>query len=188
MMFSCSIQQSLRHCRKRTQQGVTMIVAMVMLVVIGLMSVSVMRSSLNADLIANNVRDQILAEQAANIALRYCEKRSTVAANVLTPTDNDANPLTPSPPYWSTFANWKNGDAAYKATKVPLDILKSGDSSFWPSKYPECLAENSVMNNGKGTAIVIVTARGFSTDYTEDSAGRTKTGSVVWLQSVLRVQ
>jgi len=181
-----SINYKKLSCKpKRAHRGVTMIVAMVMLVVIGLMSVSVMRNSLNADLIANNVRDQILAEQAAHIALRYCEKQAKITANVLTPVDNDANPLTPPPPLWATFANWKDGDAAYKVTKVPVDVLKSSDSSFWPTKRPECLPENSVMNNGKGTPIKIVTARGFSADYTEDSAGRTKTGSVVWLQAVI---
>ena len=185
MMCSHPVRVTQMHVR-RAQQGVTMIVALVMLVVIGLMSASVMRNSLNADLIANNVRDQIQAEQAAQMALRYCEKQATTAGFVLTP-PTWPNPLVPpATPVWSVFVNWKKSDPAWKATELPTSILKSSNSSIWP-KNPQCMAENSVMNNGKGTPIIVVTARGFSPDYSEDSGGRTKTGSVVWLQSVIRV-
>jgi hypothetical protein len=34
--------------------------------------------------------------------------------------------------------------------------------------------------------IVVVTARGFSDNYVQDSAGHTQSGSVVWLQSIIQ--
>ena len=40
---------------------------------------------------------------------------------------------------------------------------------------------------GPNASVYIVTARGFSPDYSEDANGRTLTGSVVWLQSQVAV-
>ena len=52
------------------QRGVTLLVVMVMLVVIGLVSASAMRQAANADLISNNARMEHLANQGAETALR----------------------------------------------------------------------------------------------------------------------
>ena len=59
--------------QRRGERGVALMVALVMLVIIGIASVSIMRGALSSDLIANNTRVQTLAMQAAQIGLRYCE-------------------------------------------------------------------------------------------------------------------
>ena len=160
------------------QRGVTLIIALIMLVIIGLASVSVMRSSLNTDMVANNSRVQMLAMQAAQIGLQYCEQevQKTVSGVPI-----KAAPAAGSE-WWKTFSNWHGSGAV--ATTVPLSAMASSTSSTVPSIRPQCLAEKS---NAFGTSnVLIVTARGFSPDYTRDSSGRTTGGSVVWLQSILK--
>ena len=155
------------------QQGVALIVALVVLMVIGLTSVAVMRGSLNSDLVANNARVQSFANQAAQMALRYCESELLLGDDDRTITIQAAS----DPGSWTTFGNWF--PAGGMAETVPDDWMASDDSSVVVSVKPQCLAEKSGLN----PAIYIITSRGFSPDYSEDEDGRTLTGSVVWLQS-----
>ncbi|MBQ0961361.1 hypothetical protein KAK06_20560 [Ideonella sp. 4Y11] len=166
------------------QRGVTLIIALVMLVVIGLASAAVMRSSLTSDVVSNNARLHTLAQQAAQLALRFCE----------TQVERDSkdwlggftiHAASPGDPYWQTFATWQGG-AAVEAVKVPGSVLASADSSFTPTTTPQCLAEWSTAV--PGTKSIIVTARGFSPDYDQTDTGRQTAGSVVWLQSTLRIK
>lgn len=159
------------------QCGVALVIALVVLAVIGLTSVAVMRGALNSDLLANHARIQGFASQAAQLALRYCESellKKVPAIAVL-----DATP-TGTPGQWEDFGQWFPEGGA--AQTVPDAWLKTADSSIADSQRPpQCLAEHSAL----GGAAYIVTARGFSPDYSEDAKGRTQTGSVVWLQSQL---
>ena len=150
---------------------------MIMLIVIGLMSVSVMRGALSSDLIAGNARSQNFATQSAQIALRYCERQLTAAAIVPLPAPGGGATN------WGVFANWSN---VALRREVPAAIMVSADSSIQPTVLPQCMVENTTLEDG-ATAAVIVTARGFSPDFSADGSGRTVTGSVVWLQSILRV-
>lgn len=173
----------------RAEQGVALIVALVMLVIIALMSVSVIRGSLTSDLIANNARSQSLAQQSAELALRYCERQADADIKAGTTTfvlaalaDDDSNPANGRPTRWDTFANWFGGGAV--AVTVPDTVLVSADSPVKPPS-PQCLPEYTFLNDGT-TQVVLITARGFSPDYQQDDTGRTTAGSVVWLQSMLR--
>ncbi|GAA0756429.1 hypothetical protein LRH25_17395 [Ideonella azotifigens] len=164
------------------QRGVVLIVAMVMLVIIGLMSVSVMRGALNADLVANNARAQTSAMQSAQIALRYCERNLGDDTKVPEVIVQNA-PSAPGTTNWETFSKWF---PATSRTAVPMstDIMKSADSSFMPAFMPECMAEKAMLEDGV-TEVYIVTARGFSPDYQQDGTGKATAGSVVWVQSTL---
>jgi len=163
----------------RQQRGVTLIVALVMLVIIGLTSAAVMRGAMSADLVANNSRLQTLAEQGAQIALRYCEAQLVLGASrditVQPAAANDADRA------WLQFGNWHGTGAV--ASEVPSSLMASTDSSFTPGKLPQCLAEASNL----GANVFIVTARGFSPGYDEDSSGRAVAGAVSWLQSTVRL-
>jgi len=172
---------------RRAQGGVVLIVAMVMLVIIGLMSVSVMRGALNADLVANNARSQTSAMQAAQIALRYCERNSDPSkvgpVTILdAPADDDGNLHTPGPTNWNNFANWFGSSP--KRFQLTGDIMKSDGSSFVPDHMPECMVEKTTLEDGV-TPAFIITARGFSPDYQQDDAGKATAGSVVWVQSTI---
>lgn len=165
-----------RRPARRDQRGVVLIVALVVLVIIGLMSASIMRGALSSDLIANNARVQTLASQAAQIALRYCEDQTT--ANVVTihlepVVDLEENHA------WHTFSNWSDANIV---NEVPDDYLQSANSTHTPAKAPQCIVQQMVVG---GKTVFQVTARGFSPDYSADESGYTNTGSVVWLQSVV---
>ena len=158
----------------------TLIIAMVMLLAIGLASAAVMRGALSADLVANNTRVQTLANQAAQMALRFCETQ------VETPDANKAAGFAiqavANPQNWTVYSNWSGGTS--KAFTLPAAAMASATSTFTPATMPQCMAE--VSNDFAPAQVIIVTARGFSPDYAE-TAGRQTAGSVVWLQSTLRV-
>jgi Tfp pilus assembly protein PilX len=164
---------------------VVLIVALIMLLVIGLMSVSVMRGALSSDLVANNARAQGLAQQSALVALRYCEKQILPAGNTFAQNAKGTGVY-----WWQAFNSWYPVSGRI-AKQVPNSVLLSADSAFGAGvisgKAPECLAEKIKLEDGVSDA-VIVTARGFSPDYTEDSAGRATSGSVMWVQSTVRAQ
>lgn len=164
---------------KQGQQGVTLLVVLVMLVVIGLVSASAMRQAANADLISNNTRLEQLAKQAAETALRYCENQITSTTG--TPAIQ-IQPVNQNTPAWKTFTNWSG--SGKKAIEVPETEFKStvDTNAPVPKKPPQCMVEYSPLGNN----VYIVTARGFSPDFQEDSGtGRTIRGAVVWLQSTL---
>lgn len=164
------------HTRSR-QQGITLLVVMVMLVVIGLVSVSAMRRATNADMVANNSRLEQLAKQSAEAGLRYCEAQLIDPDKTLVV--QAANATTPA---WNTFANWQSGG---KATTIPEAYLKSTDTAIsLPRQLPQCMAEYSPLGN----SVVIVTSRGFSPDYRANNNGETQSGSVIWLQSIVSLQ
>jgi type IV pilus assembly protein PilX len=164
------------------QAGVALIVALVVLVIIGLTSAAVMRGALSSDLVTNNTRVQSLANQAAQVALKYCEQQVKTAGgppaefNIRPkPIDKDAKLD------WETFGNWTNVDYV---NKVPEQFMKSELSSFWPSTMPQCVAQWAFTPN-----TMVITARGFSPDFQANpDTGGTEAGSVVWLQYILAMK
>lgn len=166
-----------RHPRPAVHRGVALIVALVVLLVISGMSVGVMRGAMSSDLVVNNARVQMLAEQAAMTALRYCETELFEKGEV----DLDALPAAAAsgPAGWQDLARW-TGNGAESRT-VPQAWMVSASSSYTLGRLPECLFERTAMANN----VYIITARGFSPDYTEDEAGRTISGSTVWMQSTV---
>jgi type IV pilus assembly protein PilX len=168
------------------QQGVALIVALVVLVVIGLTSAAVMRGALSSDLVTNNVRVQSLANQAAQVALKYCEKQVGNPGGLPPDFNLRPKPVDPDDPKtkldWETFGNWSNRDIV---NDVPEAFMKSELSSFWP-KMPQCIAQYTQFG---GKDAIVITARGFSPDFKADpDTGATEAGSVVWLQYLLAVK
>lgn len=153
---------------RHAQSGVVLIVVLIMLVVIGLISATSMRSALTADQISNNARLESLAKQAAQIALRFCEAQVTQDAPVITIQAAGTKA-------WQSYNNWKSN----MATTMTADYMKSADSAFTPSNRPQCMAEVSP----DSADLYIVTARGFGPDYD----ATTNAGAVVWLQSFVSV-
>jgi type IV pilus assembly protein PilX len=168
------------------QAGISLIVVLIMLVIIGLTSASAIRSATNGEKLTNNLRMQNLAQQYAEAALKYCENELTKADGSRVSTLQEANIVTVAygdPTAWFQTVTWTGtGGASASKTTVPESQIKSSDSSFKPTHLPECVAEKQILDAGATT--YVITARGFSTDYTADTAtGKTTRGSVVWLQS-----
>jgi len=162
------------------QQGVVLVVVLVLLVAVTFMSVSVMRSSLGSDLLTNNNRTQALAMEVTQAALRFCEMdlRQNTGAVLFTDTPPiRARAATAAAMAWKVKNNWTGSTATAKT--LQQSHLKSANTSLTPTKMPQCIAEfDPVAAN-----VIVVTARGFSPDYSEDATYAVKSGSVVWLQS-----
>jgi type IV pilus assembly protein PilX len=152
------------------QQGVTLLVVLVMLAVIGLTSASAMRQAANADMVSNNTRLEQLAKQSAQAALHYCESQVTGSGTPAV----EVQAANAGSPVWKNLANWKG--SGMKAVSVPTASYAAANGVA-----PQCLVEYSPLGNN----VYIITARGFSPDFKEDTKGKTQRGAVVWLQSTL---
>jgi len=187
----------------RRDQGASLIIVMIMLVIIGLTSAAAIRNATSGERATNNIRMQNLAQQYAEAALRYCETQLTLVdagrvntlknANVFNddttgkskPGAANANNILLNQG-WSQAVTWTGvGGASTSLTNVPVAQLQSVNSAFSPAVVPQCVAERErLVDNTEAT---VVTARGFSPDYAFDAGtGVTTKGSVVWLQSTIR--
>ena len=176
----------------------SLLIVLVMLVVIGLTSAASLRSASSNERISNNFRMHALAEQYAEAALRYCETQLTLAEAARVSSLQDANLRAftgAAYPAWANPLTWTGaGGTSASLTRVPEALVSSADSAFKPAQWPQCAVEKQSLAltlNGvpAGTAdVYVITARGFSTDYSASPQGASLTGSVVWLQSLVSVR
>lgn len=177
--------------RRTLQTGVSLIIVLVMLVVIGMTSAAAIRNATSGEQATNNIRLQNLAQQYADAALRYCETElakadvdrvASLSEVTLSDTPSGAADAATG---WGQAASWTGGGGiAASRTVVPEARVKSQDSAFRPARLPECVVERQVLADGNRA--YVVTARGFSPGYVADPAtGATVAGSVVWLQSIV---
>ena len=169
----------------------SLIVVMAMLVIIGLMSASAIRGANSGEQATNNIRMQNLAQQYAEAALKYCEAElikkederiaTLVEARIVPTSSKDTAEGRWA---WNDAQAWTGSSGAGQSrSTVPEANIHSTDSSFKPSKLPECVVERLAL--GDGSKPYAITARGFSPDYVADGSGRTTAGSVVWMQSII---
>lgn len=156
---------------RRTQRGISLIIAMLMLAVIGLTSAAVMRNATSAGQIATNNRLQTQASQLAQLALVFCENQLTLASGV-----RAATPYTGAPAPFTVSGNWTSGGGQ------PAHALTASElGGTAPRVAPQCLIETTAVPR-----VFTVTARGFSPDFRADAgSGATRSGSVVWLQATV---
>jgi Tfp pilus assembly protein PilX len=177
---------------------VSLLIVLIMLVIIALTSAASLRSASSNERISNNFRMHALAEQYAEMALRYCETQLTLAdgARVDSLKEASLRAFTGTAyPAWANPLTWTGaGGASASLTSVPEALVSSADSAFKPTQLPQCAVEKqslALTQNGvsAGAAdVYVITARGFSTDYSASSQGVSLTGSVVWLQSLVSVR
>jgi len=185
-MAALQISRNPRPSR-RDQDGISLIIVMIMVVIIGLTSAAAIRSATSGERMTNNIRLQNLAQQYAEAALRYCESEVQKVDSGRVATLQDANIV--ETPFGAASGAWQNpltwtgaGGAAASRTTLPIAQIKSDDSSGTPATLPQCVAERQVLADGG--LVMVLTARGFSPGYTANGDGVTTSGSVVWLQSI----
>jgi type IV pilus assembly protein PilX len=178
------------------QKGISLIIVLLLLVVIGLTAASAMRGATSSQRVTNNVRMDVVAQQYAEAALRYCEAQLQLATaarvNSLKVAVIPAVDMTVvgTAGAWENPVSWTGavnaGGAAATRTALDASQYSSAMSSYSPAKAPECVAETQTLGSPTFT-VTVVTARGFSPDYRADNAGNTINGAVVWLQSILNL-
>jgi Tfp pilus assembly protein PilX len=173
-----------RHVKSR---GISLIIVLIMLIIIGITASSAMRSATSEQRVTNNARMEGTAQQYAEAGLRYCEGQFAIATALrsearLQTANIVATPLgANTPSAWENVANWAAGSAIL--VTVPAGVVSDGNTPV-PATLPQCLAELQTMGNPPFT-VTVITARGFSPDYAANGDGTTKQGAVVWLQSII---
>lgn len=172
------------------QNGISLIIVLVMLVIISLTSAAAIRNATSDERVTNNIRMQNLAQQYADAALRYCEAQIAKddADETRVATLKEANIVETAlgaTAAWNRAITWTGaGGASASLTSIPEVQIKSGSSSFKPTTLPQCVVEKQVLADGQKA--YVITGRGFSPDYTVNAGtGATTGGAVVWLQSTL---
>jgi len=113
--------------RRSAQQGVSLIITLVMLVVVTLITVSSLRSTTLNERMAGNSRDRQRAFQAAEAAVRLCVDQLNLGTYTGTKSTPAANG---SLPVWEVAANW----TGTTSTAVTTGVTLYAD--------PRCLVEN----------------------------------------------
>lgn len=143
-----------------TQQGVSLVLVLVMLVVLGLGAASTMQSAISTERLHTNSQQASQASQQAETALRFCEAellKSDAEREASLQEQNISTTAYQKTPAWTQAATWQ---AAIKTTSA------------------ECVVERQVLADDK--QVYVVTARGFGPNSL--AGGK---GSVVWVQSTL---
>jgi type IV pilus assembly protein PilX len=192
-----------RNLSSLAQRGVTLIVAMGLLLVVSVIAAVTVKGSASSEIVANNARSQELAWQAAEAALRFCERGvrnqhvSTTTTATLTISDYTlpiAAAPTGLPPLWATPANWDATPSV--AISVPLFRLDDAaavaatsgitkESARFQGIYqrsPDCIAQYAGTGGPAGNVIWVV-ARGFGPEVPDN--GLRPAGAEVFLQSTL---
>lgn len=183
-----SFHPCFRLSRRRRQSGISLIIVLIMVVIIGLTSAAAIRNATSDERVTNNMRMQNLAQQYADAALRYCEGELSKADALRVVTLQEANIVSTAfgaAAAWNRTDTWLGGGGASASlTSLPELQIKSSNSSFRPATLPQCVAEKQTLEDTK--VAYVITARGFSPDYTANAGtGVTTGGSVVWLQTTL---
>ncbi|MDM4770836.1 hypothetical protein QT386_11560 [Solimonas sp. SE-A11] len=169
---------------------------MVLLVVMTVSSVVAMRGATASDMVSQNIRSQNLALQAAEIALRYCERQlmNSGTLNVFSLNNGAVRDE------WRTASNWTD---TTRVNTTPSSFL---GSTVTYATAPQCIVRRLSYDEMYGSIdmdqitirpedrgvqpgsvfIFRITARGFSPDFQRNSSGKSISGSEAWVQSTIR--
>lgn len=190
---------------RQKQAGFVLAVSMIFLVVMTLLAVAAIKKSTLDEKIAFNLRAQNMSFQAAEKALRFCERGLTLKAghvdlckpdltkNIPAFTNsNEADPMDASknfPTFWMNRENWESGKPN-SATQLPYgtDDSVPGLSA---ENQPRCMIEEWPINSNTGSssrsskfpAWVITARAGPKINEVESGKGEV---AVVWLQEIIR--
>lgn len=174
----------------QAQRGVVLVIALILLVLISLLSVTSLRNAGSSESVAGNVRTAELANQAADIALRYCESKALEMATAGVTPDS-------TPDQWKTPATWDtpNTEKPWDGTSTSAFVLppelvnQAGMTYDTYKRSPECMVEKLPAMTTGTSMFYIITARGFGPEVAAANAARSRpVGSEVWLQSSIELR
>ncbi len=179
----------MKKMSKKDPKGFVLVTAMIFLVVMTLMAVTSIRRATLEEKVSANLREQNLAFQSAEVALRYCQRELQMSGEDgktlplirgVTKTINDAIPINaypakdlpetpPMPKLWQEKVNW-----TAITSKSLSSVLIPGVAAV-----PQCMIEEWPFydtETGKTLIAYVITVR---------AVGRVAT-SIVWLQATIR--
>lgn len=169
------------------ERGVVMIITLFLLMIISILASISIKGATSTEQVASQSRQVVLAQQAAEAALRYCEGMVQAFRAGRIPNIQPQAFVAGVDPLWKSMGNWDVVDPATSAglTVVPLTAFAdtAGASPIvYFKRPPECIAQ---YQTAADTQRVIVTARGFGPEVSSTRTTTAPTGTEVWLQSVI---
>lgn len=178
----------------RRQQGVVLVIALILLVLMSLLAVTSVRNAGSSESVAGNVRTTELATQAADIALRHCEASVLMlkGGTAYTTTFANVNILAAQdPPKWKDMSHETGWDSS-ASSAYPLLLASVNPPGMTYDTYqrpPECMVEKQAAVTTGTSTFYVVTARGFGPEVAKADAARSRpAGTEVWLQSHIEIQ
>lgn len=174
---------------KRANRGISLIIVLVMMIVIGITAATAMRTATSEQRATNNLRMEASAQEYAEAALRICEGQMKLASASRSAVFQTPPGTTVPPWRWTVAANWTAATApAGRYDFSSSDNIYDANTNP-PTTYPQCLVELQTVPAATPFTITVITARGFSLDYARDAGtGETTQGAVVWLQSIVNAE
>jgi type IV pilus assembly protein PilX len=181
-----------KHVVKR-ERGFVLAISMIFLIVMTLLAVAAIKKTTVDEKITSNLRSQNQSFQAAEKALRFCERFLDLAAGSLTLCEpkveirvvRNADPTGRPQDRWKDLANWQSGGLSQQIPHGTPDAISGLDAE----NQPRCMIEEWKLNSAGGVSASkfpawVITARaGPKTDADPDERGD---AAVVWLQEVIR--
>lgn len=187
---------------RQAASGHALVMALVLLVVIGLTSVAAMRSAASTERAVSNARMENLSQQGAEMALRYCESEMYKDPSDRVPALQSVDAtgaVEVKDGRWKLKATWSGANApsvlvpsgwwssAAASTNTTSSTSTSTTSATTTSPQPRCFVERVFMP-GTGLDAYLVTARGYTPDFAQDSSSQVTQGGSTWLQSFLLLE
>jgi Tfp pilus assembly protein PilX len=195
----------------QSQHGVSLLIALIVLVVISLLAATSIRNASTTVSVSGNVRTTELATQAAEIALQHCELSVLSLVREASGTSDSYDTegvelpssvsVSVTASRWQDTANWDDEDSS-KVFPLPLAMVNQADIGVTYKRAPECMVERMPVTTVElvttpetdpptYTAVrdvdsmFLITARGFGPEV-GSGTGR-PVGSEVWLQSHIEI-
>jgi type IV pilus assembly protein PilX len=180
-------------------RGVVIVIALILMVVIGLGSTAAIRLAMTGSAIATGLKANNEAQQAADLALRWCELQvRQVLAGAAAPGLANFNMVAKGrlpDTAWQDFEVY-----AANARPVPQVVLNNAGMQV-ANSAPTCLVQESQAlagvpedqnnltgaNSPNGPRMYSITVRGMSRDFVENTDAEDR-GSEVWQQVTLVVR
>lgn len=189
------LQRSPMYRPAKAQQGLVLVIALILMAVIGISSSAAIRLALSSSAVSMGLRASNEAFQRADIALRWCELQTRMRFRGYG-VDNDNFKLIQPVANSSTMAtNFQQ----FMQNSMPVPSVILVNAGFTGNQPPRCLSQefpsafvrpldDKNLTPGSGSTSIygnyLVTVRATSADFREVTRG-SDGGGEVWLQSSL---
>ena len=179
------MSEKINKHRRNSQRGIVLALVLMILGIMSLVGALSMRNATVSEQTTNSLRTAAVAQQAAELGLKYCElvamdtkstnyatQRSKISTTTITAAISSGG--------WNQTSTWTN---SAKYISVSSTYSLSSDAAAVQFKNaPQCVIEPFKNNSGEG---FVVTSRGFGNDAVINSTNGVTSGAEAWVQSTL---
>ena len=179
------MSQKLKKLKRSSQRGIVLALVLMMLAILSLVGALSMRNATVSEQTTNSLRTAAVAQQAAELGLKYCElvamdiksvnyatQRAKISATTVTAAISSGA--------WNQTSTWTN--SANYISVTGTYAVSTDSAAVQLKNSPQCVIEPFINTSGSG---FVVTARGFANDAVINSNNGVTSGAEAWVQSTL---